>query len=132
MPDAIEQKESKILAQFAKAVFNVGLLKQLCPDVPEATVDVVKVQDLSDRELDSCLHLLDRNLGKGDVGARTGLCVDSSSRDRQADWAGLHEDCKRVRSQRIVPLRDPGGRILPQQEAGHVCHAPLGTACLDD
>lgn len=64
MPDAIEQKESKILAQFAKAVFNVGLLKQLCPDVPEATVDVVKVQDLSDRELDSCLHLLDRNLGK--------------------------------------------------------------------
>ena len=64
MPDDIEQRESKILAQFARAVFDVGLLKQLCPDVPEATVDVVKVQNLSDRELDSCLHLLDRNLGK--------------------------------------------------------------------
>lgn len=63
MSDDIEQKESKILAQFAKGVFSAGLLKQSCPDVPEATVDVIRVEKLSETELEECLSLLDRNLG---------------------------------------------------------------------
>lgn len=63
MSDDIEYKESQILAQYAAELFSAKVLQSACPDVPKISVDVVKVSDLSERNLDLCLQLLDHNLG---------------------------------------------------------------------